>query len=394
MYPHVKYELEELERLIREESQDPGAAAARPGEDLAHRVAHEAHRIKSVFIHEVFSFSDERHLERYIQYHQQAIIRIMDHLLSFNETEPVNPEVGLKYPYQLYYNALESLLSFVEQHFTKYFDQDAKAPESYIVIAENEFRRNIRKLRQALFKKNIEPGLIDVALYTLQKVIARLPHSEITYRSVMYAKKLQKELFQFIGKVPNSADASEDLRVVLCYLNFNSIIFFNYYTAHINGLLSRVETHAERIETLSFILKKINQIQVNPGIGYRYYGSTLRSKLNDYLAEEVEHQNRIQQLAFASYSASEESVFRLFRIKLELSVAQFAYLVKVLIEIKIIQNKNVAELIRFLSRFFTTKRSEKITHESFRVRFYNVEHSTKESLKTVLMSIVNHIEKN
>jgi hypothetical protein len=333
----------------------------------------------------VFSFSDERHLERYIQNHQQAIIRLMDQLLSSGRDHA---------GYKVYYNTLEDLLSFVERHFTKYFDQDLKAPESYILIAQNEFRRSIAMVQEELAKKGVDKLLTEVSLFALQKIIRYGSHSDTTYRKVMYAKQVQKELEQFITKDLDGKDANEELRQVLFYLNFNSIVFFNYYTAYIISLLERVETTAERIEALSLILKKINQVQVKPGIGYKHFSSSLRTQLNDYLAEEIDHQNRLRQLVVSHYATGEESVFRLFKIKLELSVSQFAYLIKILTEIKIIHNKNLAELIRFLTRFFITKRSESISYESFRVRYYNVEHSTKESVKNVLLAIVNYIDKN
>jgi len=81
---------------------------------------------KEHLVHEEFPFEDERHLERYVQFHQQELTGLIDHLSTeakklSDHASPVNKFV---------FDALEGLLEFIERHFTKYFDQDAKAPTS------------------------------------------------------------------------------------------------------------------------------------------------------------------------------------------------------------------------------------------------------------------------
>lgn len=75
-------------------------------------------------------------------------------------------------------------------------------------------------------------------------------------------------------------------------------------------------------------------------------------------------------------------------------VSQLAYLLRVFVETKIIHNKNVSEVIRFNSRFFLTKRLESISYESFRVRYYNTEDTTKRSVRNIHLQMVDHINKN
>jgi len=66
MHPGVKYELQELERLISLSQEKTGIDE--PSEPFKDTIRQEVERIKRTFVHEVFSFEDERHLERYIQY--------------------------------------------------------------------------------------------------------------------------------------------------------------------------------------------------------------------------------------------------------------------------------------------------------------------------------------
>lgn len=109
MHPNIKYELQELERLM-DSSPDRVVQIS----DVAAKVIGEVVRIKQTLIYEVFHFEDERHLERYIQYHQQSLIRLIDHAAIRIEAQANVNEVN-----PILYKALDELLAFIERHFTK-----------------------------------------------------------------------------------------------------------------------------------------------------------------------------------------------------------------------------------------------------------------------------------
>jgi hypothetical protein len=77
-----------------------------------------------------------------------------------------------------------------------------------------------------------------------------------------------------------------------------------------------------------------------------------------------------------------------------MSVSQFAYFIKTLTETGVIQNKNVSELIRFLAKFVKTKRSENISYESFRIKYYNAEDNTKGAVRNLLHTAIGYINNN
>ncbi len=387
MYPNVKYELQELDHLISSGWKKTDGDELY--KSLRDTIDKEVGRIKQTFIHEVFSFADERHLERYIQYHQQALIRLMDKVAG--EENAVSTSVDIN---KYYYNGLEELLSFVERHFAKYFDQDAKAPESYIALARKDAGINSRKIQKGLTRKNADARIIELMLYALRKIMDDSSNQDTTYRKVIYAKEIQKELFRLLDNPEINQSINEELRLVMYYLNYNSIRCFTYHAQYINLILEAVETRAEKIEKLSFLLKTINQAQIKPGIGYNLHAPSLISQLNGYIVEEIEHLERLQQLANIPTSRSLEMLLRSFKIQLEMSVAQIAYLIKVFIETRIIVTNNVTGLLRFLSKFLVSKRTESFSYDSFRAKFYNVENGTKESVKTILIKMVDHIDKH
>lgn len=391
MYPNVKYELQELEHLISSGWNKIDHENDEQDNTVQDTLVREVERIKQTFIHEVFNFVDERHLERYIQYHQQALVRLMDKVIQSENDPYLSIEKNISHHY---YKGLEELLSYVERHFTKYFDQDAKAPESYIAIAKKSASINFKKLQKGLIKKSADGRIVELMLSVLRKIMDNSPNHNTTYRRVIYAKEIQKELFQIIENSESNQNINEELRLLIYYLNYNSIRCFAYHTYYINSILDGVETRAEKIEKLSYILKTINQAQVKPGIGYNLHAPSISSQLNSYILEETDHLERLQQLSNIPTSRSLETLFRSFKIQFEMSVAQIAYLVKIFTETRIIITTNTTGLLRFLSKFLVSKRTESFTYDSFRTKFYNVESSTKQSVKVILLKMVEHIDKN
>jgi len=392
MYTYnVKYELQEYERLIAAVPQTHVANIESQNQDsITSSIRVEVERIKQTFVQEIFGFEDERHLERYIQYHQQALIRLLDETLkSLSSPDPILSDL-----YQACYTGLEDILSFVERHFAKYFDQDAKAPVAYVAIIKNDLESNLNVIRERLLNRNADPRLTDGILYALRKITEGDPSGNVSYRSILYAKELQKELLNLHSNSLQDSDVNEELRNLMYYLNYNSVKSFTYHTNYIDILLSETDSRTEMIERLSFILKKVNQAQVKPGIGYHIYSPSLKDQLNGYIIEEIEHLQRIHQFSDTPSSRSLKELIATYKIQLSMSVPQIAFFVKLLVETKLILNENVVELLRFLSKFLVSKRSETVSYDSLRSKYYNVEQSTKNSVKNVLIRMINLVDRS
>ncbi|PZR19357.1 MAG: hypothetical protein DI539_14280 [Flavobacterium psychrophilum] len=391
----LAYELEKLEGIITAEllKIHGESIAAHQTDAVKKALREEAERIKKKFVHEIFGFEDERHLERYIQLHQQELIRLTDLLAS--RIKKLNPESESDFTdlYQFAGSMLEGLLEFIERHFTKYFDQDTKAPESYIILAGSDLVKGFGDLQDQLKQLEADPYLIELALHPLKKFIENIPSGQISYRKIIYVKEVHKELSRVIHAGKRNDEVNEDVRLILLYLNFNTIKYFRYYTNYVNALLREIDSASGRIERLSYLLKTINQTQVKPEVGYNRAIRTLKDQLVDWISEEIFYLEKMYQINEKNLSVG-GALTDDFKLRTEMSVSQLAYLLKVFIETKIIHNKNVSELIRFFSRFFQTKRLENISYESFRVRYYNTEDSTKRSVRNILLLMVDHINKN
>ncbi|HPM32861.1 MAG TPA: hypothetical protein PLJ60_21185 [Chryseolinea sp.] len=391
----LRYELEKLEHVITNElltTREQGVSVTPDQLETSKNILRdEVERIKKKFVHEIYAFEDERHLERHIQLHQQELIRLMDLLAKVIDDR--SEDQNYYELHRLSCAAVEDLLTFIERHFTKYFDQDTKAPESYITLAGSDIVKTYGELQDKLNRLATEPQLIELVLHPMKKFIENIPAGQITYRKIIYVKEIQKEIQRIVNfKKDNESSIDDDLRAELLYLNYNTIKYFRYYTNYVVAQLETVDSSSGRIERLSFFLKMVNQTQMKPGVGYNRTIHSLKEQLAEWLAEEIfylEKMHKLNEKNAAGIVLAED-----FKLKTEMSVSQLAYLLRVFIETKVINNKNVSDLIRFFSRFFQTKRLESISYESFRVRYYNTEDGTKRSVRNMLLLMVDYINKN
>lgn len=388
MSPQVKYELQELEVLLASLTEGKRVVKTQTRSWLNNEID----RVKQTFVHEVFSFEDERHLERYIQYHQQALIRLMDKATLESQRPPIGHSERSEL-FQAYYQSLEELLDFVERHFAKYFDQDAKAPEGYIALAKKDMRAAVRKIQKSLEEANVDSRLLNVVLEVMLKIRDGQADKHLTYRKVMYAKEVYKEVMRLVDRQKTHTNTDEELRQILYYLNYNSTSAITYHAHYISALLEQCDTRAEKIEKLSFLLKTVNQAQVKPGVRFNLHGPALKDQLNNYIIEEIEYQQRLSSLNRPIEGKGTPGFLDDFSLKFDASVAQLAFLLRILMETKIIVNNNLTQLLQFIVRFIATRKAETISYGSFRSKFYNVETGTRGSVRGMLLALINHIDK-
>ncbi len=188
--------------------------------------------------------------------------------------------------------AFEDLLNYIEAHFTKYFDQDQKIPDTYAHISIKEFREKLEDIRKVFIEKGVEKKFMDIVLFPMNQ-FGNVPEKQsITFRRLIYMKYLLKELSTLNSK----PDFSEALFEHLFYLNFNSYHFLLFATAKIRSEVETLPSMTAQLEHLSLTLKKLNQAQVKPSFGLKPLRESLKNLLSNWLEEEIHFIEKKRQL--------------------------------------------------------------------------------------------------
>ena len=113
---------------------------------------------------------------------------------------------------------------------------------------------------------------------------------------------------------------------------------------------------------------------------------SIKQQLLNWIEEETKFQKKKMTLAPVIpqlLAASDKG-----KINSGLSVAQIAYFCSLLMQSGIIQDDNVSELLRVVCENFKTSKSENISHESLRQKYYSVEYATVEAVHEKLLQLV------
>lgn len=389
------YELKRLEGIISNDI----ASFVEMKHDLftvfRQAIKDETDRVKSNFSQATFRLEKKRQLKRYIRFHQQAIIRLEGYLLNYADPDRItyrSQELDKATLCQYLYFCLEELLSFVCSRFPEYFDQNMWIPESYRLIILHQIKRDFKALDTGLQRHGIDDTLRLFALQPLAEFMDNSSSNEITYQKVHYLRELQKALLELTHT--QTDNAKENLQWLLFRHNFNSADYVEYCTQQIQEYTHAIDDSFEKLDRLSLVQKLIYQHLLKPGFAYDTKLPTLQGQLSDWISQEMSYlETKLQRLTNTDEQQKVDSTDT-FKVKFDLSVAQLIYLVKVFVELKIIQGKNVISLLRFIPNFAQTKRSESLGFSSIKSRYYKPESSTKKAIRDLLLRMVKYIEKS
>jgi len=245
-------------------------------------------------------------------------------------------------------------------------------------------------------KKNIRFKHFRESLTLLKGLFAKKQDDDDLYEIIVKAidDKLNDLQQQYFERLLSDLISESGAPEVLIILNFNARKYFQYYVKRIATQLEAEDTARGKLEKLRLELKIVNQVQCEFNIAYSNKFPSIQTMIADWISEEIRFLEKSNELSIVNPSNEKEFIKGDFKFEFDMSVSQFAFFIKAFIETGVIQNKNISELIRFLSRFVKTKRSENISYESFRMKYYNVEDSTKNAVKNTFHTVIGFINSN
>lgn len=364
------------------------------------RIHMETESVKNNFSRAILFYKSKHALARYIHFHQRAIIELSGQLINYVQPHEINivsesSQDKAKLSQELYFS-LQELLTFVEKHFAQYFDMDVWIPENYRLIVFDDIQQNITAIETGLAIKGFEKELIEITLAPFAEILRQGSSNEITYRRIMFLKELRKDLLYLIAEKEPQAAGNINVRLqwTLFGLNYNSQEYVTYCTRQIKIFIDETDEIGEKLERLALVQKLIHQQSPKPAFSYDPGRKNLPFLLEEWMNEETKYWET-RKANQTSYEVKKDfSPSGKFKLRVDLSVAQLAFLIRVFVEANIIQSPNVKLLIKYVSRIFQTKRSSSLGTGSIHGKYYNAEDSTRKIVKEMLLKMVRHIDKN
>ena len=338
--------------------------------------------IRSMLIEDLIEKPNVMDKEQYVKVNQTLLIRILDRLFEYSQTRPLNENRLLLY--NTISQHLQCTLDFVEDFFGNYFDRNEKLPESYICIAKENIKSQVKQLKQILSKQeSIDTFLTNLILESIQHILSD-ESIIITYSQLSYHKMLLNELLS--QKVMQT---SQSVREALYYLNYNKDNFITYEYELLKRLITELPTNQEKIAALRFEQKKINQLPVKPNCCYNPNMPSLKEQINGWIDEEVKFLENVQIPEKVADKLNENEE----KIHTSLSVAKLAVLLRLLVIDKIIINRTVAPMLRVAAKIFTTLQKDDISFGSLETKYHAPDKATINAVKDLLFKWINILNK-
>ncbi len=379
----LAYELETIESKITENISLAASESITVDVPEFHKeLDSECAKIKKAFRHQVVSFENENLVKRYFHFHQESLIDLIN-------TIQANTQAGSgDQIFDPVVTKLSDLLTYLEEHFPEYFDLDMRMPTaagSLIRLELNAFNETVTEKFRNI---NIDIGLIQLVKNTVDRFITDPTH--VSFRTFYYFKFLR---IQLANLRTDSTTETLDLIRLLMHCNYNEELFYQYFVRYIQWAVNKVASVNEKLDELAFYLKFANQETGLGHFAFNHLSVPVNIQIAEWVSQEVQYLKNKQQLSPVTLNA-EDTISTEFKLNFDLSVSILAYLFRAFTETGVIQNKNTSELIRFLTKYAKTKRSESLSYESFRIKYYSVENGTKDAVKKMLQSVLNFINEN
>ncbi|QNK63611.1 hypothetical protein H7F33_03650 [Pedobacter sp. PAMC26386] len=264
----MKYELQEFKSMVDALHESDGFESWMTEQrNPIENMAMEAVRICQTF-KDVSSEKDAVLFTKYFHQHQHALVIMVDQVYTFlkthtnEEDEDNDGELSL----QRLYNALVSILQFMQTQLKIFFKTDGKVPYSFIEQHQYQEEQHHIFIEKALLERGINSTIVT-HLITVLRFEDQQPNEEISFAVYTYVLKVQRELLVYLqGK----DDETNNYRILklLTTLNLNSIGIYEHYHGVINdhqlphfkaaGL--QKPTDPIKMSLLLFIITEINSL--------------------------------------------------------------------------------------------------------------------------------------
>lgn len=353
----------------------------------------DAQRIKKSFRKKTEELNCEASRKWYIQFQLGCITRLVDILTRYlprhkwSRVTKVSHVSTTEELYKQVYLQLYELLQYMRENFPNYFDNASKMPDAEKWKAEAGIRKHFLQIKQWLANEHdqVNSEFSELLCEPFESFL--IPHSTYSYKELSY---LQEYMAMLQLKMKTKKDIVAAIIKELFYLNFNSVLFFNYYILYLSAEASKRTTVTELSEFYHWHIKILNQAPVRPGCIYLKHLDPLRDKIVGWIAEDLNYLENKHQLTLPLPMNRRMQRDTGKKVHVNLTVADLSFTAQ-LLEDDFILNMNYTEIIEGIARNFRTDRMEHLSYNGLYNEGYDVSSKTREKMKGVFLRLARKV---
>lgn len=348
--------------------------------ELLNKWSNTAENLQRLILDEMIGRHYAKDKEEFIRMVQLMLTKLLDKVSLVCSCSSIS--INDKQPGLLTQELLKAL-HFIQEYFGTYFDKNERVPDVLISFYKKEINTLSESLRIRLSSSGLMEQLLTETLHNHFISSFENHNLPVTYRLHFYEKELLRELSNEVNP------ATDSIRKLLYYHNFNSSMFVIYEFDRLVNLLSAITTKSEKILMLRSELKTINQLPVRVNYYFDENMPSLKEQVSTWITEEIKYceAGHFTQVANSTGTEPEN------KINTTLSVAKLGLLIRLLVVDKIIINRTVAPMLRTVAKTFTTLQREEISFGSLETKYHAPDKATIDVMKDMLHKWIHILSK-
>lgn len=393
----MKYNLVKFDEVINDIITNPKNKWEnnRVSPPLANLLKKESAQFKKEIKTTVFKLKSNNQIKHYIHKQQLALENLITAVvLEINPDRRKNIyKIGIEFPgkeqLRIIYLKLEKLQVFFEKEYANYLNLNRLMPYRSFLKRRKALSFKVETIRKC--KATSELSFVILEIISKQLNIAY--KKGITYNQFNYNTEFISELFLLLAY---EKDIVSDKIIVpfLVEINYNSKAFFKFQIGKITEELNNITTLTEKVNYLLFIKKTYNQISYLGRLSYSKKRISHRKQIVNWIDEEIKYLSHTNDLEKPIPIQMPLAPTGKTKIWINMSVPQLGCIFKMMNTIGIINEQNHRDLFRFVSNSFETTHTQNISVDSLSSKYYNIEESTKEAVKSILIDLLNIVKNN
>lgn len=335
----------------------------------------EVARIKLRLIESSCAIKSEEAARKYVQIHQYAIVAIMDKLFQRRD-QPGALECC---------DVIDGLLSSIREHFPRYFDELGKAPLKHIHELQTHVRLRLEWLETKLLSFASFGQFAYMIIDPLKRFCSKDEGQGVTFHRLRFLSYILQHSKKTIQDRQDPDDGDLIMLDLMLYLNYNSRKSYLQLVSFFRDILNTDLPIQTKRDAMFLYLNTTMQASLKPNTGHHPHAPTLKTQLIDYFNGELRQLDLEAQRVQSDLSVPEQVITN--KIKIDLSVAQLAFLLRLLTDTGVISTENISELLRWVALHCETKQSKSISVESLRIKFYDIEDGTRGAVQEKLVDL-------
>lgn len=348
--------------------------------DLFNKWSNTAENLQRLILDEMIGRHHAKDKEEFVRMVQLMLTKLLNKVSLVCSCSSVS--INDKQPGLLTQELLKAL-HFIQEYFGTYFDRNERVPDVLVSFYKKEINSLSETLRQKLILSNLMEPLLTETLTNHFSGSFESNNMPVSYRLHFYEKELLRELSKEVNP------ATDSIRKLLYYYNFNSPAFIMYEFDRLVNLLSAITSKSEKILMLRSELKIINQLPVRVNYCFDENMPALKEQVSTWITEEIKY----CEAGYFTQAGNSTGTEPENKINTTLSVAKLGLLIRLLVVDKIIINRTVAPMLRTVAKTFSTLQREEISFGSLETKYHAPDKATINVMKDMLHKWIHILSK-